>query len=337
MKYIIYSLVLIFVNISLYGQCADPDATIWKDTWSSCEMSANPIAEYGLSHWVMFDLGEIKQLSNTWIWNTNDPEKLDQGFDLCKIDYSADGKEWTHWGEMNFPKAEGNAVYGGFSGPNLQGVEAKHVLLTAVSNHGHTSCMGLAEVKFNLSPKQQKEVVCVVDPVTDFGTSRVDSSSASIFWNSADACNSDCGHWVEYRLQGDAKWLVAKKGKELSLVIEGLEPGNTYEYRIGTNKSCSSDLIYSEIKLFTTSDSTTNVLNLDEDKPILLFPNPTNAFVNIQTEKLLYREYKILDGVGVVVESGILQDKLTRVNLAEYPSGIYFIKIWDQFMRLVKW
>ena len=72
---------------------------------------------------------------------------------MVKIDYSEDGQNWTALGTMNFPKAKGEAVYGGFSGPDLSNLKAQYVLLTAISNHGDASCAGIAEIKFNLLPE----------------------------------------------------------------------------------------------------------------------------------------------------------------------------------------
>ena len=87
----------------------------------------------------------MRNLSKTWVWNTNDPDKVDQGFKTVRIDYSEDGENWTNWGEMTFPKAQGEAVYGGFAGPDLQNVKAQYVLLTAISNYGDATCAGCGQ------------------------------------------------------------------------------------------------------------------------------------------------------------------------------------------------
>jgi len=154
MKKLIYicCLTLFFIN-TLSAQCINSDANIWKDTWASCDKTPNPIAEYGNSHWIQYNFGSVRNLSKTWVWNTNDPTQLNQGFNLVKIDYSEDGEIWTNLGEMNFPKAEGAVIYSGFSGPDFSNLKAQYVLLTAISNHGNASCAGLAEIKFNLLPE----------------------------------------------------------------------------------------------------------------------------------------------------------------------------------------
>ena len=153
MKHTIYILLfsIILINQS-NAQCFDADASIWLDTWASCETAPNPKSEYGNTHWIQYDFGSVRKLSKTWVWNSNDPSKLNQGFNLVQIDHSTDGQNWTNWGEMNFPKAAGDTVYGGFSGPDLVGIEAQYVLVTVMSNHGDPTCAGIAEIKFNLLP-----------------------------------------------------------------------------------------------------------------------------------------------------------------------------------------
>lgn len=167
MKQFLYILLLnIFYIPNLSSQCTQPDASIWKDTWASCSKSENPISQYGNTHWIQYNFGSIRNLSKTWVWNTNDPAKLNQGFNQVRVDYSEDGQTWNHWGEMNFPKAEGQAVYSGFSGPDLQNIKAQYVLITAISNHGHATCAGLAEIKFSLLP-QDPVAAPVINEETD--------------------------------------------------------------------------------------------------------------------------------------------------------------------------
>jgi len=121
----------------------------------SCQTSQNPVGEYGRTHWIQYDLGQSLPLSTTRIWNINDPDQLDIGFNTVQVDYSENGEEWQHWGSMRFPRANGEAIYGGFQGPDLQGIEARYVVFTVIDTHGDGDCAGLTEVKFNLRPQDR--------------------------------------------------------------------------------------------------------------------------------------------------------------------------------------
>ena len=88
MKFILYIfLIATIFHGNINGQCTEPDATIWEDTWRSCTPSENPISAYGTGHWIQYNLGSARNLSKTWVWNTNEPGRLNQGFQNVKIDY----------------------------------------------------------------------------------------------------------------------------------------------------------------------------------------------------------------------------------------------------------
>lgn len=248
-----HSILIIFLNLiiinSFSAQCFDPDASIWLDTWTSCQESPNPKEDYGMTHWIQYDFGAERKLSKSWVWNANDPSKLDQGFNLVKIDHSTDGITWTYWGEMNFPKAEGTAIYGGFPGPDLMNIEARFVLITVINNHGDPNCAGIAEVKFNLLPGG--ELIDPEDPpcaaIEEFEVEELTETEALIFWEYG-GDDDEIFFVFEYRTI-DGEWMEIET-EEPEAFLEDLEPSQEYEFRIGVE--CGEDLIFSEIDLFTT-------------------------------------------------------------------------------------
>ncbi|MGI9550296.1 MAG: discoidin domain-containing protein [Aurantibacter sp.] len=173
-------IVMLAVYILLIG-CTDtskPDANVWLDPWMSCTKTPNPKSAYGDSHWIQYDLGSVRTLSKSWVWNTNDKNYLDRGFKEVKIDHSKDGNKWNYHGEMTFPQAGGDAIYAGFPGPDLSGVEARYVLLTAISNYGDSDCAGLTEVKFNLMPA---EVAILPDSLIEDDDHPCDETTGIVF------------------------------------------------------------------------------------------------------------------------------------------------------------
>lgn len=252
-RIIIILLISSWVQYS-FAQCFDADATIWENTWSSCQTSANPKSEYGNTHWLQFDLGLSRNLSKTWVWNSNEPGKLNQGFNAVKIDYSTDGTDWTYFGEMNFPQAQGEAVYGGFSGPDFSNIQARYVLLTVVSTHGHATCAGLAEMKFNLLPIESGELPDdgEVDCLTgiDFFVEEVTEIEALIVWEAGEDLE-DALYMFQYRPVGSNSWLGVET-EEPEVFLEDLMTNTTYEFRIGIE--CDEETIFSETDEFITGE-----------------------------------------------------------------------------------
>jgi len=88
--------------------------------------------------------------ANRQTYNTNDitelPGRTDDGLKNVMIDYSIDGITWLEWGRFNMPKAPGSTFYQGDAGPDFNGLIARYILITALSNHGG-DCYGLSELK----------------------------------------------------------------------------------------------------------------------------------------------------------------------------------------------
>jgi hypothetical protein len=119
-----------------------------ENNWLSCATSSCPNTLRGDAHWIMYDLGQRYELHNTQIWNYNVPGQTGDGMRNVAIDYSDDGNNWLELGVYNWSLATGDAGYGGFSGPNFNGLYARYVLITSLDNA--TSCKGLGKVAFNV-------------------------------------------------------------------------------------------------------------------------------------------------------------------------------------------
>lgn len=253
MQKIYFTIITLFIAQTVMGQCFEPDESIWLNTWASCETSPNPKPEYGNTHWIQYNFGSVRTLSKTWAWNTNEPAKLNQGFNLVKIDYSSDGQSWEYWGEMHFPQGTGEAIYSGFPGPDLMGIEAQYVLLTAINNHGAPNCMGLAEIKFNLMtgdtiglPPPDNEDCAEID---FFEIEEVTETEAFIFWD-IDSDIEDLTFIFSYRpVDGDWSELSTE---EAEVFLENLEPDTAYEFVIAYE--CNGEVIFSDTGYFTTQN-----------------------------------------------------------------------------------
>ena len=151
----IFNIVFLVIVLSFraevsYGQCyPDRHSTNWYDGWVSCEAFPNPNPNHGISHWIMYDFGQVHALKKTKIWNTNDPNHLDRGLKDISIDVSENGTEWISAGTYTLSPADGKNTYQGSEGPDLSGINARYVLITAIENWGG-ACYGLSEVRFEV-------------------------------------------------------------------------------------------------------------------------------------------------------------------------------------------
>lgn len=129
------------------AQCfPDRHSTNFYDGWVSCETALNPNPERGKGHFIMYDFGKTFALGQMRIWNSNDPAHLDWGMRDVVIDYSTDGVNWTHATDFTIPQASGLSTYEGVLGPDLNNIEARYLLISAVNNYGG-ECFGIAEIQ----------------------------------------------------------------------------------------------------------------------------------------------------------------------------------------------
>jgi len=145
------SLLLIITNIllitSLSGQCFPNRHNTSPDTkWMSCTELQSPNSVRGVSHWLQLSLDEYKAVGNIYLWNIADPNHLTDGANFIAIDVSLDGVTWTEATTLILGQGDDNGIYEGEEVANLNGISAKYILITALTNHGGT-CYGLSEIK----------------------------------------------------------------------------------------------------------------------------------------------------------------------------------------------
>ncbi|MEO6130247.1 MAG: T9SS type A sorting domain-containing protein [Saprospiraceae bacterium] len=225
MKTILFLLVaFVICHHPVYSQCyPNRHSTNFFDGWISCEAAPNPNPDRPVSHFIMYDFGKIYKLGQMEIWNTNDPAHLDWGMRDVAIDYSVDGATWATAGTFTFPQASGLSTYEGAAGPDLDGVEGRYLLLTAMNNYGG-DCFGLSEFRVS-----GEEVV-----VTDVANvAKLDCIDVSIFPNPftekmnmvlAPGCSGDL-HYTLYDALGHK--IVSEKSSLISGQEKAIEIGRS--------------------------------------------------------------------------------------------------------------
>ena len=144
---VLFTVLLLTMSQFALAQCYPDRHSMTTDAvWISCMPSPNPNISRPTSHWVQYDLGKQYKLGAFHIWNLNQYDKSQMGFNEVAIDYSIDGVIWDTYGTISIPQAVESSTYEGFAGPDLSGLNAQYVLLTALNNHGGT-CYGLGEIR----------------------------------------------------------------------------------------------------------------------------------------------------------------------------------------------
>lgn len=129
------------------------------NNWLSCTTVANPNTARAASHWIMYDLEVEHRLFQTHVWNYNEANEVEQGFEMVAVDYSMNGTDWTTYGTYSWPLADGSSSYAGFMGPDFMGTEARYILITSLDNTSQ-ACRGLGKIAFTAISCPDQGSVC---------------------------------------------------------------------------------------------------------------------------------------------------------------------------------
>ncbi len=171
-----------------FDDCAytEEHSTHEDDSWLSCVPSQGPNPARAPGHWVHYDFGAPYILENSQIWNYNVTGGTAQGFEEVVVDYSLDGINWTELGTYTWSQAPGTNNYGGFNFPDVNGLAARHVLITALGNFDDSACMGISEITFSANECPEVGTPCDDgDPATsgDSYDSQCNCAGAAIIVN----------------------------------------------------------------------------------------------------------------------------------------------------------
>jgi len=109
---------------------------------------------------ITFDLGAVYKLNHVHVWNHNSQTETILGYGIKEalIETSEDGATWTELKTVEIAQAPGSDTYTG-TDVALDGVIARHVRLTALSNYSILGLkqFGLSEVRFYSIPVLARE------------------------------------------------------------------------------------------------------------------------------------------------------------------------------------
>lgn len=161
-----------------------------------------------------------------------------------------------------------------------------------------------------------------VDPCeapTDLQIGGISETSAVASWNA----NGGSDWKIGYKQQSASNWQEFTISTT-SYNIEGLNASTTYDFRVKT--ICEEN----ESEFVSTSFTTTGV-GIDNNllaNSISLMPNPADNHINLSIEaNINVKEAAIFNAFGQLIQTITLSDNHCTINLENYASGMYFIRI----------
>lgn len=165
-----------------------------------------------------------------------------------------------------------------------------------------------------------------VDPQTcdapvNLNIFNISQHSATATWNA----NEYAVSWsVEFKAQSEGQWQIAT-ATQPSFSFQGLTANTTYNVRIKTIcENGESDYATTE---FTTLNEV-GIDNVELANGLSLMPNPADKYIELTIQNNInVKEVSIYNAFGQMIQLVQLTDNHARIDLNNFASGMYFVKV----------
>ena len=160
------------------------------------------------------------------------------------------------------------------------------------------------------------------DAPTNLQIASITTNSAVASWN---AGGSETSWKVGYKLQSAGQWQEATVSTT-TYSIEGLTANSTYDFRV--KAVCSADNQSDFVTTSFTTNPEVGIDNVELSNSISLMPNPADNYIEMTVNgNVNVKEAAIYNAFGQMIQMVQLTDNHARINLDNYASGMYFVRV----------
>lgn len=169
--------------------------------------------------------------------------------------------------------------------------------------------------------------ICAIP--TGLFTDNITPTQAKAHWNSVPSAEK---YQLFYREIGGTNWtkLIAESNFKN---IYGLSPETNYEYKVRT-KCDGENTMFSPVEYFTTLPLKSGEIN----DQFIIYPNPSSETIIIKVSNSLspYSSLQITDISGKIISELNISSSENEIDISNYPSGIYFVKMIIDDKQLIE-
>ena len=231
------------------------------------------------------------------------------------VTITAKGFEWKATAGGTYTSVAGTGTGNNFSA-NLSGLTANtgYTYKAFITFNG-TTVYG-SEMTFTTLPEDAPEP-CNVP--TNLHTTTIQNEAIAIAWD-ADA---NVTSWnIQYRPVGGS--LTTATSNTNSYTITGLTGLTTYEIQVQAN--CGDGNLSDWTAAITPQTTNVGIANYLENS-VVLFPNPANEYIMVQSSRFNVQSVEVIDVYGKVINVMNVTENPTRINVHGLASGMYFVRV----------
>lgn len=202
------------------------------------------------------------------------------------------------------------------------------IAFIGTSNYGSGDAylyLDSVSIKLGTTPGPQPEVC---NAPTNVSVTNITKNSADIEWSQEGTPNS----WtISYRKSSETYWTPVEVTSH-PYTLANLEPQTAYNVKVTANceETTSEE---SNVADFTTYPDGVNHYELDNTA---IFPNPTTGQFTIQNVQCTIESVEIIDVYGKLLSNSEVNDHTFTININNYASGVYFVRIYTDMGMVTK-
>ncbi len=190
-----------------------------------------------------------------------------------------------------------------------------------------------------------------VSSFSEFGVI-ANNSPLPIHWISASAAKKSNNIFVQWKVAKEdqtKRYEVLRSSNGISYSVSGIVerksvPSSPAAYTFTDPVLEKSDYLYYRIKQINQDNryilSPVMKVKINNEKDIVLYPNPAKNYTLLSAKSII-QQVTIIDGLGKVLQTIVLNATTTKLNTSNLSKGVYLLKVKltngeDQTIKMIK-
>ena len=173
---------------------------------------------------------------------------------------------------------------------------------------------------------------------TTLTATAVSQTQINLSWT--DNATNETAYKVERSPDGTSGWVEIAgnlPANTTTYADNGLTANTTYYYRVRASNA-GGDSPYSNVANATTQADATTSINIEIDKAISVYPNPSRGEFVVDASKLGFAIQGVVlyNSLGMAVENCAIQGSMLNLNFSHLAKGVYYLEIYTQTGKALK-
>jgi hypothetical protein len=237
--------------------------------------------------------------------------------------------------DVSYPLADANGIVGEWKYMDLTSLGECHKVIFTLSSNDDSGyginvpayfCIDAFSYYSTTDPGDDVEIIAPV--VTTLAATEITHSSARLNGSIEIGNEEITAQGFKYKATASEEWItISATGENMTATIEGLEADIAYEFKAFA--TTESGIVEGDVVSFNTLSGIKDIVK--DSINVKVYPNPASSKTNICVNGLDNKAtITVSDMQGNIILSNQINNETYELNVENYASGVYFIKITSE-------